>query len=324
MNLFKDKKAFVLCCVALAIIVLSVVGARGNKRNFSKGVNASTGSQLLTSQADWQSGTYDVTSLNLTAIPGSMKLGDESIITLNNSNITANSSIATKDTVNDGDVDTYWESWIYGVGDEAWIRVNLGATYNVTKIRIHAIAGAGSVDLQSSLDDSTYTSFDTAVPGASWQEIAYSPAKELQYVRFYVFNATGSPMEATVSEVEFYQSPTTATHTTAPTQIDGGDNFWQWESFTDSKTTPTNTSVTYRYRSSADGTTWNSWHNSIASVESRSGDDSGTPTKYRYLQVEATLSNTDGVSTPTIDSYSIGYHTNQPPNQPTAMTAVVN
>ncbi|OQA81842.1 MAG: hypothetical protein BWY29_01019 [Microgenomates group bacterium ADurb.Bin238] len=119
-------------------------------------------------------------------------------------------------------------------------------------------------------------------------------------------------------------SGNSATHTTAPTQIDGGANFWQWESFTDSKTTPANTSVSYRYRTSANGTDWTSWVGSIGSVTSRTGDDSNNPTKYRYLQIEATLSNTDGASTPTIDSYTIGYHTNQKPNAPTAMTAVVN
>lgn len=100
--------------------------------------------------------------------------------------------------------------------------------------------------------------------------------------------------------------------------IDGGENFWDWETFTDTKTVPANTSVTYRYRSSANGSSWNAWHSSFGDVESRSGD-----TKYRYLQVEATLSNTDGTSTPTIDSYSIDYHTELKPTAPTAQSAVV-
>jgi len=106
--------------------------------------------------------------------------------------------------------------------------------------------------------------------------------------------------------------------TTGATQIDGGENFWEWEDFTPAQTTPANTSIAYRYRTSTDGATWTDWVADIGSVTSRSGDD-----KYRYLQVEASLSNTDGVSTPTIDSYSINYHTEVKPSAPTAQTAVV-
>jgi hypothetical protein len=144
-------------------------------------------------------------------------------------------------------------------------------------------------------------------------------------------NSTGawdgiSEFEPYYNNTELYDTPTStnALHTTTSTQIDGGANFWQWETFTDSKITPANTSVTYRFRTSSNGTDWTSWVGSIGAVTSRTGDDSNNPTKYRYLQIEATLSNTDGASTPTIDSYSIGYHTNQKPNAPTAMTAVVN
>ncbi|OQA52947.1 MAG: hypothetical protein BWY43_00233 [candidate division WS2 bacterium ADurb.Bin280] len=110
----------------------------------------------------------------------------------------------------------------------------------------------------------------------------------------------------------------TTTHTTAATQIDGGTNFFEWEAFTPTQTTPANTSISYRYRTSTNGTDWTSWVGAIGSVTSRNGND-----RYRYLQVEATLSNTDGASTPSIDQYEIDYHTNLAPSTPTAMTAVV-
>ena len=130
---------------------------------------------------------------------------------------------------------------------------------------------------------------------------------------------------ATISEVYIKaEDLARAVHKTGATQIDGGINFWQWQTFTPTQTTPTNTSVTYRFRTSTNGSDWTGWVGSIGAVTSRTGDDSNNPTKYRYLQIEVTLSNTDGTSTPTIDSYSIGYHTNQKPNAPTAMTAVIN
>jgi len=64
-------------------------------------------------------------------------------------------------------------------------------------------------------------------------------------------------------------------------------------------------------------------HLRLASVTSRTGSDSNNPTLYRYLQVQATLTNTDGTSTPTLSEYSIGYHTNRPPDKPTGLTAVI-
>ena len=113
-----------------------------------------------------------------------------------------------------------------------------------------------------------------------------------------------------------------ATHTTGATQIDGGENFWSWEGFTPTDSEPANTSIDYRYRTSTDGSDWTAWTADFGSVTSRTGDDSDDPTLYRYLQVEATLANTDGVSTPTIDAYDIDYHTEVKPNKPSAQTAV--
>jgi len=324
MGIFKRYK---LLFFIFFILIFGVIGylCKG-KEHFVDNVFSSSGSSVLTSQGDWQSGSYDLSSLDINTAIGSMQLGEESEIIFENSAITANSDITNKDKINDDNVSTYWESWIYNPGDEAWIKVDLGAVYNLSKIRIHSIAGAGVVDIQSSLNDSGYSSFDSASPGASWDDRIYSPAEEARYIRFYVHNVLGVPMEGTVAEVEFYHKPTSATHTTASTQIDGQEGsddktLIEWTSFTPTQTVPENTTLTYQFRTSDNASDWTEW----------TGDYtySGTPIDLtglsddRYLQVKATLSNTDGASTPQIDDYTINFHNNQKPNQPTAQTAII-
>lgn len=117
-----------------------------------------------------------------------------------------------------------------------------------------------------------------------------------------------------------------ATHTTAPTQIDGQEGsadktLIEWTSFTPTQTTPANTSISYEFRTSDDGSNWTSW--SAPQAYSGSPLDLTTLTPNRYLQVRATLSTTDALATPQIDDYTINFHNNQKPNKPTAQTAVI-
>ena len=132
-----------------------------------------------------------------------------------------------------------------------------------------------------------------------------------------------------------YNSP--GTHTTASTQIDGTANFYGWQTFTPTSSfsgTQANTSITYKFRTSKDGSAWTSWTadqsiaNGVAAdisslVTSRDGPAQDPANRYRYLQVQATLTSTDGTSTPIISQYDIGYHTNQKPNTPTAASVTV-
>jgi hypothetical protein len=62
--------------------------------------------------------------------------------------------------------------------------------------------------------------------------------------------------------------------------------------------TPTNTSITKEYRTSADNTTWNAW-----------GADGGSLTASNYVQYRLTLSTTDIAETPTAASLVISYPT---------------
>lgn len=122
-------------------------------------------------------------------------------------------------------------------------------------------------------------------------------------------------------------------HTSGSTQLNGGNDFFEWQTFTSTYTKPANTNVQFRFRSSTNSTDWGSWtdYQTPASgsplditslVTSRTGPTE-SPTFYKYLQVETKLTSTDGVSTPTLSDYSIGYHTNRPPNKPVAGTVII-
>ena len=117
-----------------------------------------------------------------------------------------------------------------------------------------------------------------------------------------------------------------ATHTTAATQIDGQEGsaektLIEWTSFTPTQTTPVNTSISYEFRTSANGSDWTNW--SASQAYSGSPLDLTGLTASRYLQIKATLTTTDAGATPQIDDYTIDFHNNQKPNKPVAQTAVI-
>jgi hypothetical protein len=127
-----------------------------------------------------------------------------------------------------------------------------------------------------------------------------------------------------------YNSP--GVHTSAATQITNA-NLYQWQTFTATYDKPSNTNVSFRFRTSTDAASWTSWTASqtpastvpldISALVTSSTGPPGGETFYKYLQVETTLTSTDGVSTPTLNDYSIGYHTNVAPSKPTAVTATM-
>jgi hypothetical protein len=96
-------------------------------------------------------------------------------------------------------------------------------------------------------------------------------------------------------------------HQSAPTQIDAGPNISGWTTFVPTATIPANTAVSFRFRTSPDGAAWTSW--SASTPYASSIDISGQSSSNRYFQVETTLSNTDGVSAPTLGSYTVNFMT---------------
>ncbi|MEA2007061.1 MAG: hypothetical protein U9O20_02785 [Patescibacteria group bacterium] len=87
-----------------------------------------------------------------------------------------------------------------------------------------------------------------------------------------------------------------------------------WVSLTGTEDTPSNTSITYETRTSADAETWSSWQAlSGSSIQS---------SENRYIQVRITLATSDGVSTPTVYDYTISYNSEDiDPTNPISLTA---
>lgn len=332
-----QKKTLIVGFIVVALgLAFGTFFIRSNHKQDTKQVGASSANTIITSQVEWDSGTKN--NIDSASLPGSLKIQNlsSSQITLNDKTITASPVPETAVNAVDGNIDSAWGP-VHLVITQDYVpnnfwKVDLSQEYSINKFRVSYGYG-NDIDVLYSTDDISYSMLTTGFttpppyPSIGYYEVNLGTPvvarywKIVMHMRWWGSDATA---DMTLNEVELYQANPSAVHTTAPTQIDGEANFWSWGSFSPTQNVPANTSVTYRFRSSADGTTWNPWHATIGAVESRSGNDSNNPTLYRFLQVEATLSNTDGASTPTIDSYSIGYHTNQKPNKPTAMTAVVN
>jgi hypothetical protein len=324
-----QKRTLIIAFVIIALgLALGTFFFRSNHKRATKKAEATLNTAIITTQADWET----MTRSNIdTSSAGSIKINDKTLtyteVSLTGKTITTTSDEANGGNVIDENLLTTWNP-VYPFTDSgnplpgapvitgSW-KVDLGE--NVEYISKYAascnnVFNAGSYIYYSS-DDSSYTLLDNEgedPPGGGMYEKTFSQitARYFRIDRYaYVdmYPITGQ------NEFHIYTATGNAELTA---QIDGGENFWEWEDFTPTDTEPPNTSITYRYRSSANGADWNAWHNAIGDVESRSGD-----TKYRYLQVEATLSNTDGASTPTIDSYDINYHTEVKPTAPSAETA---
>jgi len=316
-------KIFFVVAFAVLVSLIALFYFRQNKPR-PESSSATSTNNAITLQADWELGSVD--NIDSTTFPGSILMNDKasSNIDLTDPSVSISTvdfdSYAEGDVANltDGNTATYWGA--HGdmsegcAGPYGEIVVDLGSSGTVNEVKAYFTYLSQPAYFYVSLNGTDYTSIgDTSETGLWVSKTANTTAR---YIKYH-FNVTPCFDRGYVGEIAVTSSAS-ATHTTGATQIDGGANFFEWESVTPTQTVPANTSITYRYRSSANGSDWNSWHSAIGDVESISGD-----TKYRYLQVEATLSNTDGVSTPSIDSYDIGYHTNLAPSTPTNLTAVV-
>jgi len=105
-----------------------------------------------------------------------------------------------------------------------------------------------------------------------------------------------------------YFSP--GTHTSVATQIDAGTNISSWDELNSSETKPENTTISYRARSSDNGSNWTSWYGPWQA--SSPINISSVPAK-RYLQIESTLSTTDNTTTPILHDYTITWTTGTSP-----------
>jgi len=323
------KRSYVVA--VLAVVLMAGFGYYffSEKKQNAEATSANSSSLELSDDADWNLGSHN----NTVSSSGDLQIDDvasqeidlASIYAGNPGSVTSAGGTGNNNYPIDNNAGTGWGVTFNAEG-EAWWMIDLGSQRQISRFRIMnsgSICPFGySTNISGSTDNVGYTYLlDTCADYSNEDGDGYFTRNVNftgRYFKLLLQAGPGGifPLSVLYSEIKMFGLPS-ATHTTADTQIDGGVNFWEWESFTPTQTVPENTSLTYRYRSSANGSDWNAWHSDFADVESHSGD-----TRYRYLQVEATLANTDGASTPTIDSYDIGYHTEVKPTKPTVQSAV--
>lgn len=343
----KKNYFFIVGSVVLvaAIILASIflVQKRRTTKHQSSTVSASSSSKTITLKSDWEEGGTTNQFTDTSSSPGDVKINLSSV-SIDVESITSVGNVTGYvDDIMDGSTSTgvsiasSTNNGIIFVFDRA---------YFVSKIRIYS----GDQDINASLIICAYPKPDLALNCSAvglsdhanlsalqgnlipnnWKE--YDLSTQNQYTVTKMYNST---WDVDLREVEFFGIPLSATHTSAPAQISGGDTFWGWETFTPTYTEPANTDVQFRFRTSTNNIGWTDWtdYQTMVSgvaadisdlVTSRTGEDEDpTYSYYKYIQVETTLISTDGVSTPTVSDYSIGYHTNVAPSKPVGGTAII-
>jgi len=341
----KKLLIFVFVAVVLLFGLLLLFYKKAPLNNLKKS-SAASSTKAISVKADWDRGTLNNI---LSSESGNIQILDKGISNLlydigqnHPDQISVSSNPERKLAVVDNNDSTSWYPDIsYSPGSpecttpipDTWWQVDLGEIHTDIKQFRYKLGTPMPQLLQISTDSMNFITYQTIYYSDGWDSINVSEPISARYIRLYAhfvfpFAENICPDYQSIVGFEIL-SGGTATHVSAPTQIDGGENFFQWQTFTPTQTVPANTSVSYRFRTSPDASNWTSWSapqtptsgNALdisSLVTSKSGD-----TYYRYLQVETTLSNTDGTSTPTVDSYTIGYHTNRKPNKPIAQTAVI-
>jgi len=318
--------------IGLAIGTYSVrTNHNKSKGQTSKKVEASSSQAVLTSQSDWEAGIYDG-SADLTSSPGDVKMSAASKIDLSGKTVTATQDEGEKNNVIDGNLATLWQ----GTNTSAfyWI-IDLGSSVSVSKVRAYNVDDTVPLgfNLYTSTNGVDYTLRGLFPNYEFWREISFLDSVRYLKLQALQLSPPAPPATISISELEIYGVNLSATHTSAATQLNGGTDFFEWQTFTPTYTKPANTNVQFRFRSSTNSTDWSGWTDyqtpssgsplDITSlVTSRTGP-TDSPTFYKYLQVETKLTSTDGTSTPTLSEYSIGYHTNRPPNKPVAGTVII-
>ena len=345
--MFKKLNPIYVLTVLLAIA--SVVGisclAKNQKEriasNAQKSLASDTSSQL-TSKDDWDAGTNNGTVTNnpdgtvTMALPGATidLLG---IYNNDNSRLTATTDDANKTNLIDGDTGTAWTVACFTNGCGAsgdWI-FHLDQEYNVTRFRLQRQILLGGGYVYTSVNGTDYTLQVTSMGPISdgWMTYNISPAVPANYIKVNVSGGGGPGFwNGSIYELEVTGASPSATHTSAATQITD-TNFYQWQTFSPTYTEPANTDISFKFRTSTDSTNWTAWTaaQTVASggslditglVTSITGDP-GEETFYKYIQVETTFTNSDGISTSTLSDYTIGYHTNVKPTTPTPGSVTV-
>ncbi len=279
------------------LLVLTLLSILAYSYQIKKPLTAGSQSTQISSQAEWETGTLN--QIDSTSNPGTIDIDQESQkIDLSSCNVSRSGITGDSSNAIDGDVGTsiYYDS-------VSNYNLDCPNSYCVQNVRILM---EEEVHLEDP-ENQDGTTIGNCPATTCWQELGEGQVSPEYTDHFYTLHDNLMAVDwARMYELEVYSASTQGTHTTASTQIDGTSELESWDTFTPTQTTPTNTSIEYEFRSSADGTTWTTWSSATTYDGANPIDLSGI-TANRYLQVRSTLSTTDCSSTPSIDDYTIAY-----------------
>jgi hypothetical protein len=299
---------FAVSALAFFCVYLYPRPGDDNRQKEREIVNAASGSETLTSQPDWEEGT--ISNLDSTSSPGDLEIDiNETKIDLyalylsDPTKFIVSEDDPNKGNVIDSDTGTYWAAYIDD-GVNAYWQADLGQIYHLSKTRTYSAVPEYLVTVSGSTDGFSFATLDSFYGFDGFRETIVDT--DYRYLKVSYSGGGGGQDHIVFEEFEAYTEPDSGTHTSASTQIDGSANLESWDSFTPDQTVPTNTTLTYQFRSSADGSSWpDAW--STAEAYSGTPLDISSIAARRYFQVKSNFANSDGASTPTLSAYTVNY-----------------
>jgi hypothetical protein len=315
------------------ILLLFLTFLKKNINIEEKSANASDAHTIITSYGDWVTQSKDV-SVNIEIVQGSVILSQQSEYRNLDGSWSTNASghmLCVLDGINDvGDENGDTSCGEMVPGD--YIIHELPDNRYITKVGINHFGYPHLIPLLPSYRVEYWNGLEW-IQCAEVIDASEGDTLTTQDPLIYTNKIKTTIIEGGANLIEILEAldysadfASSGSITSASTQIDGQEGsddktLIQWTSFTPTQTVPENTTATYQFRTSDNASDWTAWTGDYT----YSGDpiDLTGLDDDRYLQVKATLSNTDGVSSPQIDDYTINFHNNQKPNQPTAQTAII-
>jgi len=340
----KTKLVLVLMILVIAMFIGALIYF--NKSIFIKpqSVLGQSSTDIVSSEAEWEVGT--LVNVDSNSEPGKIQITDKSHSTIDLAGIynadpgsvTVSHLESEKGKLLDGfnGIGHMWGPFPPDDAMSYW-QMDLGQSYDM--IRVNSNGNCSAMYATFWTSNSIMTCNETVCSGdgqgiigeiigdmsgipddpvADWSSLEF-PIVSARYILFHQME------DGCLSEVSLW-GPGIAVHTSAATQITD-TNFYRWQTFSPTYTEPANTDISFKFRTSTDSTNWTAWSASqtvasggsldITELVTSSTGDPGSETFYKYIQVETTFTNSDGISTPTLSDYTIGYHTNVVPDAPT-------
>lgn len=279
------------------------------KHNDALKISAASNSATLTTKGEWEQGT--LVSIDSTTVSGSISIAsptkgrylladDSEVVDLSIDYIADNDTMTSSD--NNFPTTNYQALNLLGPQTVTQAKWNIGR-----------FVGDESEEIEY-YDGSTWHFIANVSLWSAWETYDFSPAVTMTRIRGLITGGTRTD----IKELQVFNgltqlyAPSSATHTSTATQLDAGAHTtMNWTTFAPSGTVnPPTTSINFRFRTSPDSIDWSApWTASTAyaasiNIETLLG---ATDAAKRYLQVETTLANTDGASTPTLDDYTANY-----------------